>query len=421
MTALPNPFRLLPLSALLLLTAAEGRECTIILDPGEKECVNLDEFCPDLQCAEFARDDSGCPICECDDPGEGEGEGEGDGECLSDRDCGPGQICALMEACPACVNAECDAACVVSGICIDQNPDPCAAIGCPFDMCFFDEFGNVGCGTPPDRCSSDFDCFNGDVCVFDVCSDVACADGMDCPPPSCSGTCQDPSGGTCFSDSDCGFDEFCDFSSGGSSDGGGQRPAPPECDPNSTDCFVQQDGVCRPIESRCALIDCGPGFICVDDPSNGAMCIPSDPTCGDTMCPVGQHCETSCQADPNCPFCDICQLVPVCVDDFKTCEDVCGPNVPCVIDSSTGEVFCDGGQPTGECTSDQDCDAGLVCNAGEVCLLPAGCDTNAPDACWAVCAGFCVDPNQPDPTDPVCRVDADCPAGGVCVQGVCAL
>lgn len=325
-----------PLCCCLFLVAAED-ECTIrIVGPEPDDCVSREEFCPDLQCDEYAVDEDGCELCECVDPVD-------PSECSSDADCREGQYCAFVEACPPCVDAEpaCEIACEARGVCQDIVVDPCANLDCPPGMwCELSPDGQAQCVGEP-GCWSDMDCREGEICQF--------TDGCYAGP-------------------------------------GGLVACPGQCVPSN------------PV--TCENVRCEAGTHCVES-SQGPMCVADESQCAeDADCGTNQHCEQICAPDPNCPMCDVCMMVGVCVDNG--CPALCGPGSECVVNPD-GTVGCVPVEP--RCYSDQDCADGLVCNAEEVCLPPADCDAtgNCPD----VCTGFCV--------VPTCQDDSQCAADEVCV------
>jgi hypothetical protein len=370
MQTLKTLARVLPLCCGFFLMAAQD-DCTIriVTDDGD-ECEDVDEVC-NLDC-ELATNDDGCPICACAGEGEGEGEGEGAGECLSDADCRDGQFCALEESCPPCVNGDpaCDVACTLKGTCVDIQPDPCAAVLCaPDTICLVDENGNPQCIPVNDGCRSDDECGPNAFCDFSLCG-------------------QRPDG---------------------SNGGGSDAPIAP--------CDV---GFCHEIDpGSCANVFCGPGSICVET-DVGPQCVPSNDGCqADSDCGPNAHCEQVCSPDPNCPMCDVCFLQGICVDDG--CPALCGPGSQCVIHDD-GSVGCEPiVPPTPECTSDDQCANGAVCNAADVCLPNPACGPNSSGlvVCTDECWGYCVPPEPASCTDDsqcaqgeYCEVTTTCPACG---------
>lgn len=367
MSRLTALLKAVPLCCGLLFVAAAEDECVIriVTDDGDSdECEAVDEVC-NLDCV-LATNEEGCAICECaTEPPPPE-------NCESDADCRDGQVCISQGGCPPCAsdpNQPCDIACTFEGVCVDVNPDPCAAVLCsPDTFCAVEENGEAVC-LPID-------------------------------------------GELCFADSDCGDRGFCDFST---CNGGGTEPAPPD---DSGDNGGGQDiaclGTCKEFEEPlgCENVLCEEGTICVEG-FNGPECLPVESQCNtDEDCAAngqGGRCEISCLPDPNCPECDVCLVVGQCVND-DICAALCGPGQECVI-SDDGSVSCEDVRPA-ECTSDADCASGS-CNANEVCLSDPACADpsggNGLVACTDVCWGYCVEPQPAS-----CFEDAECAAGEIC-------
>lgn len=349
----------LPFCCGLLFIAAAEDDCTIRILTGDDNgdgCEDTESVC-NLDC-ELAVNDAGCSICECADPIPVQG-------CADDSECGAGQRCEFIEACPPCANdpsQPCDVACSFDGRCVDVGPDPCAAVDCsPDSFCAVDENGQAVCIPSNER-----------FCTFD---------------------------------DECGAGSFCDFSQCGAGDA--NRPEQPD---DSSDPVCA--GVCSelPPPVGCESVLCVDGSHCVEDAS-GPVCLPNDSECSlDADCGEGAHCEITCQQDPNCPFCDSCLVVGQCVSDTDDCAALCGPGSTCVIDPS-GSVSCEPLDGVPECTSDADCASGS-CNAAEVCMSDPACtpNDNGLVACTDVCWGFCVEPQPAS-----CLADADCAAGEVCL------
>jgi hypothetical protein len=367
MSRLTALLKAVPLCCGLMFVAAAEDECVIriVTDDGDgDECEAVDEVC-NLDCV-LATNEEGCEICECaTEPPPPEG-------CESDADCRDGQICVSQDGCPPCAadpNQPCDIACTFEGVCVDVNPDPCAAVLCsPDTVCAVDENGQA------------------------VCLPIE--------------------GELCFADSDCGERAFCDFSTcnGGGSDGNdGNEPAPPDDGDQDIACL----GTCRELDEPfgCENVLCDDGSICVEG-FNGPECVPVESQCNtDEDCAAngqGGRCEISCLPMPDCPECDACLVVGQCVND-DICAQLCGPGQECQIDAD-GSVSCGDVRPP-ECTSDADCESGN-CNADEICLSDPACedpDGNGFVACDAVCWGYC---EQPQPTS--CFEDAECGDGEIC-------
>lgn len=288
-------------------------------------------------------------------------------ECTSDADCPEGQFCAFIEACPPCADdgTPCEMPCQVSGVCTDRVPDPCANLECPPGTWCDASNGQAQCVGEP-GCWSDFDCAEGEVCQFD------------------QGCWAGPDG------------------------------------------LVACPGQCVPAALTCANVRCDAGTHC-EETSAGPACVADEGECQvDSDCGVNQHCEIFCASDPNCPECDMCMMVGVCVD--SGCPALCGPGSECVV-SSDGTVSCVPVEP--RCYSDQDCAAGQRCNANEICLPPPEC-TDPSQPCPDVCTGYCEAPSCVEDADcaadEICMLESNCggcdPAGGNClvpcfVEGHC--
>lgn len=352
MLTLKTTLKTAPLCCCLFLLAAED-DCTIrIIGPEPDDCVSREEFCPELACDEYAVDEDGCELCECVVPPDPT-------ECSSDADCPDGQFCAFIEACPPCADEDpaCMMPCQVTGICTERQPDPCADLACPpGTWCEITADGQAQCIGEP-GCWSDFDCAEGEVCIFDQ-------------------TCPGNPGG-----------------------------------------LVACAGQCVPSDLSCANVRCEFGTHC-EETSSGPVCVADPSQCEvDSDCGINQHCEQLCMPDPNCPECDMCMMVGVCVDDG--CPALCGPGSECVINDD-GTVGCVPVEP--RCYSDQDCAAGSRCNATDICLPPADC-TDPTQPCPDVCTGFCVAPTCSDDSqcaaDEICVLESNCggcdPAGGNCL------
>ena len=361
-----------------------------------------------------------------------------DSQCSSDDECGAGFRCeTACGADPGC--PECDI-CLVVGTCVPNTT------GC---------FSDVDCG-PGFRCelsqnggASPAFCDPADP----NCGDIACREGdsaCDPPqPPPADGVCV-PADVTCFSDADCAGGFICEFF-----DPTTGRPSPPdECGPDGSNCLIAPMGICvpPPAPSCSTDADCQAGFVCetytscggcediciVDEAGNVICDRPCDATCieegvcipaptgecrSDDDCAAGQVCqlESSCPCecmpgDDSCACPAIwCEPIDagVCVDlEPLPCPALCGPGSECVI-GEDGSIGC-APLPT-LCSSSDDCQVGEICNAGDICLPPPGCDNG--ENCITLCYGYCVDSAQP-PSD-TCDANGACPDGARCLDGRC--
>jgi hypothetical protein len=287
------------------------------------------------------------------------------GQCWDAADCGFGYECLGAVTCPCDVNCfappepgQCVPAfplCDLTGACPKGSTCTCVPPpGCPeCDACFFMCVPDEKTG-----CYGDQDCPEGLTCnAAEVClPPPGCVPGTVCPAV-CYGWCVEPEpDGCCKTDADCGAGEVC------VGDACEPAPQPGQCW-DEADCgfgYTCEGAITCPCNAQCIL------------PSSPGECVAKYPPCDPAGgCPAGSTCE--CVPPPGCPdLCDACFFM-------------------CVPDDKTG------------CYGDQDCPAGLVCNAAEVCLPPPGCVPGT--ACPDVCYGWCV---EPPPPPGCCNVDSDC-------------
>ena len=356
--------------------------------------------------------------------------------CNVDADCDPGDICVNTEfgwACKAyppqglCWNNE---HCPFGSVC--QDPAPCPCDG----ECAQEEPGKCTEGTG--CCTSDEDCFGGDVCVNSVCKQSlpgkqcwgqeGCPDGescvganvcpceSECPSEDTQGKCFPEGQGCCLTDADCGLGEACVDDLCKANPGEGQCWADSQCDLDqtcqgavscsclATSCAGETPGSCQGSLDCCSTdAECDGSQVCVNDACH-------DPVGGGT-----------CWTDNDC------------VDAGATCVGaaMCECGVPCAGEQAG---TCSGGLENGCCESDSDCDAGSSC-VGSVCK-----EKPSQGSCWSiddclvgqVCDGASVCPcNTPcfqedvlgtckAETPPGCCADTgDCQAGQICLEGVC--
>ncbi len=357
-------------------TCADGKcrpdPCKWIKCPKGARC--LSGQCVNLTC----QVDSDCPgeeVCEdgkCSPPG-----------CLRSGGCPSGQICYKL-ACGSdpCAGVKCregefcrDGKCVGScaGVtckkgeyCRDGKcvADPCSGKSCKSGQVCIPRVN----GCREDRCSEKNPCKYGRVCHQNRCFVDPCR-FITCPSKFqlCRyGQCTDPP--TCAVDADCPGTEIC----------AGARCIEPECSdsspcPGGELCF---DGKCK--ENSCKGVKCKGGEYC-----RAGKCVSS---CAGIFCSKGEECrDGKCVADP--------------------CSGV---------SCKAGEVC-----HNGKCVKNICANYKRPCKYGRICT-PKGCVDNR---CRGVrCpSGQRCDPLTGQCFGPVkCRVDSDCPAGGICKGGYCA-
>ncbi len=323
---------------------------------------------------------------------------EGPESCQSDADCAEGFACELAPSQEDCLCASCAPG---------EDCEPCSCGG--------PVVGEGQCVPVAVSCFEDSDCGRGERCEFgleggrqpapddgaDICVCPDCEEGSDCPPCECGGG-EGPSREEgvcvedlreCYSDGDCGRDEYCSFD-----EGQGERPEPApcacDCEPG-TDCdcacedpgFVAPAGVCveRPLVYCYDDSDCGHGQICEAREGDGES---------DELC----DCAPCDEDDENCAPCNCGAPAPrpegVCVDaQVQECEsDTDCPGGYCVFD-------CDGSDACGSRCIPLGCDDGsdVLCDA-----LPPECPEGlivaARGGCWA-----CVDPQSCEEPGQTCE------------------
>jgi Cys-rich repeat protein len=337
--------------------------------------------------------------------------------CSFDNECKLGEVCLLAKK--ECGQVPCVGADGVAN-CLDGQ------------ICYVTPGGDSFCSRP--ECSSSAECDAPAVCSAGKCIEEACSSREDCsdgkicnlagacvdPPATCANDQECPSGSVCFADgvcgsgcamdADCEAGKYCDT---------GARLCATGCR-DSVECgeglVCGANRVCS-----CNATSCGAGKVC--DMATGTCMIQNITSCDEVTCqpgtfcdPVDFMCKPGCTDQPgqptSCQAGEVCNMATgQCVGstcggrDGSECTDPTRPkwnNVNC---------FC------AECTTDTECPAGESCNANGTCQACAPCDPATPGICGAgananapyCIAGCCVQ----------CIGNADCPAGNICLDGVC--
>ncbi|MDF1563903.1 MAG: hypothetical protein P1V51_12720 [Deltaproteobacteria bacterium] len=251
-----------------------------------------------------------------------------------------------------------------------------------------------------------------------------------CPPGVGNPDAGNPdSGGICSSDSDCTDPAFPVCESGVCSPGGGGCTADNECPSGSCNMLT---GECEACTDCCSSdADCSGGWTCgatghceapsspcttvndcaVDQICSGGNCATWDvnaPCATNADCPRDHQCnslgDARCEGCLNDAFCAASTHGPKCdmLDDgvgpgVGYCHPECGLGLP---DCAIGFI-CDtdrGGLCVTACTTNADCQGGLVCRGGKC----EACTTNAQCEATQICnAGSCVD--NPGCSDAQCQ------------------
>ena len=317
-----------------------------------------------------------------------------------DNDCFAGQAGVAVAQLGACPTAACvaDADCAVvercdGGVCSICPPIDCLACPDGSSPRLLPHCGGCSCAPMPPACTTDAECPIGDACIIDPSTGLGSCGATSACGPSPAGC----------SVTGCGFGEVCDTSVG-----------------------------CTP--SACSCDEAAGGWICTDD-CGGGTCVPNTGGCGTNAdCSGGLVCDvTSHVCRPMCAV-DCFVYDPVCGTDGITYG--CGvPDAEChgIPVAYDGECISGGGGVEGDaCTTDSDCNIGLVCEAGSCSMgicpaiyLPV-CGSNGvtySNSCEARSAhatvaydGECTTPGGGG--DP-CTVDTDCAIDLVCEANAC--
>ncbi|KAG7130715.1 hypothetical protein HYQ45_010512 [Verticillium longisporum] len=388
---------------------------------------------------------------------------------VCDPPCGSDELCANGVCVPVTPPSGCNPACGPGFICgpddtclpiIDPptcNVDPTAAVGrrqtgsCPpGTTCAMGPNGPECVPNPPDTCTNDSECDNGEQCVEGIC--IVLPNPGFCEP-ACTGTdtcvlgvCV-PSNPTCTPA--CTGTDTC--VNGVCVPATGPGVCEPVCEADET-CVL---GVCVPVTNECE-----PACVAPETCLNGA-CVPIVlPTCPNG-CPAGSTCIIGvCVPDqpptcnPECAEGSTCVLgvngISVCVPDVTppTCEPECADGFTCALGVG-GVSICipDAGPPvcTPECDEGSTCTLGLggvgvcvpdvtppactpECGEGFTCVISVGgvsvcipvvvppvCNPECGDGFTCVINALGITVCIPDVTPPVCT--PECGTGFTCVIG----
>ncbi|CRK16432.1 hypothetical protein BN1723_011492, partial [Verticillium longisporum] len=388
---------------------------------------------------------------------------------VCDPPCGSDELCANGVCVPVTPPSGCNPACGPGFICgpddtclpiIDPptcNIDPAAAVGrrqtgsCPpGTTCAMGPTGPVCVPNPPDTCTNDSECDNGEQCVEGICivlpnpgfCEPACT-GTDtcvlgvCVPsnptctPACTGTdtcvngvCVPPTGpGVC--EPACEADETCIL--------GVCVPVTNECEPACVAPETCLNGACVPVVLPTCPNGCPAGSTCIS-----GVCVPDQPPTCNPECAEGSTCILGvngisvCVPDVTPPTCD-----PECGDGF-TCTlgvggvSICVPDVgppACTPECAQGSTCTYGLGGVGVCVPDvtppactPECGEGFTCVISlggiSVCVpvvVPPVCNPQCGDGFTCVINALGITVCVPDDTPPVCT--PECGTGFTCVIG----
>jgi hypothetical protein len=328
------------------------------------------------------------------------------------EDCCPAYRCESTTECTSSKSAVCPLAFPYCGdgvqpVEVGKTADCCPIYQCPCDVTVGNggtladdapqsEPALCGCTYPVCYPGEELQCSGSNQCGYPcVCVPVAaqCQTDADCPQYDCG-----PTG-------DCGVQMRCDTS---------MCLPSPACDPTTgatctTECWgvcvgnttvgCKSDGEC-PVGQRCEMM-CA-GWACAHDPSYPTDCA-CPPDLGTCTCDAAGNC-TGSQCTGQCVPSTVCNgtcASPACTNPVQSGTDECG---------------C----PVYECTTCAVPQGGYECPlVGCYCAQQVGLD---PATCCPIFYCPPVTPPEACPTAPapLCDADGSCPAGSVCVNGVCA-
>jgi len=273
-----------------------------------------------------------------------------------------------------------------------------------------DEFGWPG-GACARMCEVDDECSGTDVCEFGVCSETCAHDGQ-CPESRfcLEGVCVPH----CSRDDEC-RNGRCDRYTGScnpprdESLAGLNEPCVRDEDCRSETCNPEI-GICT---SSCELGEeggCPENGVCFsnnDQARDGdrGLCLLG---CEDTPCPEGFLCSrTELPGDRRLcipPGFSACDSEPRTVRDGWPCgcSFECMPGARCASESFEGEP---GGRCFRECTRDEECMGGAICDEFGFCAIPCEDDTDCPEANVCDGDGTCFG---------ICQSDDECTTTGHC-------
>lgn len=336
-------------------------------------------------------------------------------ECIRDKDCRKGYICAVDETGnPKCVNPCQNVACGLHETCrVDEHGQ--ATCTCKSEFLWNPISSSCEKPSVPD-CTSDLDCPTASACHPDalgvlkctsVCSQFTCPPNSVCVASQHKGHCQCTEGYT-----------------GNPNDRNGCRPIlQNQC--NSDAQCTEQDTcrkdattgilMCRPA---CESISCGPHAICIVNNHVPQCQCPPGPYAGDPNDPIVGCKTVPCVYNIDCPSNQLCnRLTHICYDVCE--EESCGDNAVCISENHKATCQCPPGFkanpiPEVECVQVDSCKPN-PCHPSAVCEMNfSGHTCKCP-------------PNHiGDPYTSGCRPEGNCPNGNndcppqsTCISGKC--